>query len=233
MLKQSELEWGPAQARRIISLLERQYPHARTRLVYSDPFQLLVAVLLSAQTTDEQVNRITEKLFAVAPTPQHMARFQPEELEPYLRGCGLYRNKSRYLVEASRKIVQDFGGRVPDNFADLLALPGIGRKSANVILSVAFGKPALAVDTHVFRVARRLGLASGKSPEEVEAELKAILPPEKWGQAHHWLIAHGRAVCKARNPRCGQCILRGCCRWFHTGRDKKKEKQGIRRSARD
>lgn len=221
MFNRGANEWGPEQARKIFSLLERQYPHARTRLAYSDPFQLFVAVLLSAQTTDEQVNRITEKLFAVAPTPQQMARLQPEELEPYLKGCGLYRNKSRYLVEASRKLVKDFGGKVPENFDDLLSLPGIGRKSANVILSVAFGQPALAVDTHVFRVACRLGLALGRRPEDVEAELKEILPPEKWGRAHHRLIAHGRSVCKARNPRCTGCILKAYCRWAITCQNKR------------
>ena len=213
MVKRAAFEAGTERVRRIFSLLEQCYPHARTRLIYKDPFQLFVAVLLSAQTTDDQVNRITEKLFTVAPTPQKMAQFKPEELEPYLKGCGLYRNKSRYLVEASRMIVEDFGGVLPDSFAGLTSLPGIGRKSANVILNVAFGRPALAVDTHVFRVARRLGLASGRRPAEVEAQLKEILPPEEWGKAHHRLIAHGRAVCQARRPRCAGCILKDCCRW--------------------
>ena len=151
MLSQVEVEADKERVRQIFSLLEQHYPHARTRLEYANPFQLFVAVLLSAQTTDEQVNRITAPLFAAVPTPQKMARMKPEDLEPYLKGCGLYRNKSRYLVEASRMIVDDFGGVLPDNFTGLTSLPGIGRKSANVILNVAFGKPALAVDTHVFR----------------------------------------------------------------------------------
>lgn len=213
MCNETAVAARPERIRRIFSLLERHYPHARTRLVYKDAFQLFVAVLLSAQTTDEQVNRITEKLFTVASTPHQMAQFQPEKLEPYLNGCGLYRNKSRYLVEASRMIVEDFGGTLPDNFDALTSLPGIGRKSANVILNVAFNKPALAVDTHVFRVALRLGLAGGRRPADVEARLKEILPPEEWGKAHHRLIAHGRAVCQARRPRCAACILKDCCRW--------------------
>jgi endonuclease-3 len=211
MLSQVEVEADKERVRQIFSLLEQHYPHARTRLEYANPFQLFVAVLLSAQTTDEQVNRITAPLFAAVPTPQKMARMKPEDLEPYLKGCGLYRNKSRYLVEASRMIVDDFGGVLPDNFTGLTSLPGIGRKSANVILNVAFGKPALAVDTHVFRVARRLGLASAKSTAGVEDELKEKLPPEEWGAMHHRLIAHGRAVCRARRPKCTGCILKDYC----------------------
>lgn len=200
-------------SRRIFKLLERRYPFPRTRLIHADPFQLFIAVLLSAQTTDEQVNRITEKLFPAISTPQQLARFQPEELEPYLKGCGLYRNKSRYLVEASRMIVKDFGGELPDEFDSLMMLPGIGRKCANVILNVGFGKPALAVDTHVFRVSRRLGLAAGRKPEEVEEQLKVLLPPAEWGRAHQRLIAFGREICKARIPRCAECPLSDLCSW--------------------
>ncbi|NLA10817.1 MAG: endonuclease III [Firmicutes bacterium] len=197
--------------RRIFVLLESAYPQAGTGLRYDNPFQLFVAVLLSAQTTDKQVNRITAPLFAAVPTARAMAGLEPEELEPYLKSCGLFRNKSRYLVAASRMIVEDFGGVLPDNFADLTSLPGIGRKSANVILSAAFGKPALAVDTHVFRVARRLGLAGADSPAGVEDELKEKFPPHEWGPLHHRLIAHGRAVCQARRPQCARCVLKDCC----------------------
>lgn len=197
--------------RRIYELLAEAYPRVRSMLRFADPFQLFVAVLLSAQTTDRQVNRITAPLFAAVPGPEAMAAMQPEELEPYLRGCGLFRNKSRFLVEASRMIVQAFGGAVPDNFEDLTSLPGIGRKGANVILNTAFGKPALAVDTHVFRVSRRLGLAAADSVEGVEEELKEQLPPEEWGDVHRRLITHGRAVCRARKPNCGGCTLKDYC----------------------
>ncbi len=213
MIKGEKIETGTAQSRQIFTLLEQRYPNPRTMLIFKNPFQLFVAVLLSAQSTDEQVNRITGKLFHVAPTAQIMAKFKPEELEPYLRGCGLYRNKSRFLIESSRIIVEDFGGKLPDNYDKLILLPGIGRKCANVILNVAFGKPALAVDTHVFRVSRRLGLAAGNRPEDVEEQLKLLLPPEEWGKAHQRLIAHGREVCRARRPRCAGCILRDCCLW--------------------
>lgn len=206
-----KIENEAARLRRIAALLEQCYPQARTGLRYADPFQLFVAVLLSAQTTDEQVNRITGPLFAAVSTPQEMAQMEPEELEPYLRSCGLFRNKSRYLVEASRMIVHRFGGILPGNFADLTALPGIGRKSANVILNAAFGKPALAVDTHVFRVSRRLGLATAESPAGVEEQLKKKFPPREWGPLHHRLIAHGRAVCQARRPQCSRCNLAACC----------------------
>lgn len=197
--------------RQIFLLLEQCYPEACTGLHHTNPFQLFVAVLLSAQTTDEQVNRITAPLFEVISTPQELAGMKPRELEPYLRGCGLYRNKSRYLSAAGRMIVDDFGGVLPDNFADLTRLPGIGRKSANVILNAAYGKPALAVDRHVFRVARRLGLAFSGNTAGVEDELKKLLPPDEWGAVHHRLIAHGRTVCKARRPECSVCILKEHC----------------------
>jgi endonuclease III len=197
--------------RRIFTLLEEGYPRAKTGLLYGSPFQLFVAVVLSARTTDEQVNRITGKLFAFAPTPHHLAGLEPAQLEPYLKSCGLWRQKSRYLVEASRIIVRKHGGQLPAAFADLAALPGAGRKTANVVLHAAFGIPALAVDTHVYRVSRRLGLAAGPGVERVEDELKELLPPEEWGAAHHRLIAHGRRVCTARQPQCGDCFLREHC----------------------
>lgn len=199
--------------RRIFALLKQHYPHARTGLHFDNPYQLFVAVLLSAQTTDGQVNRITAPLFAAVPTVQAMARLEPADLEPYLRRCGLYRNKSRYLVAASRIIVERFSGVLPDNFDDLTSLPGIGRKSANVIMNAAFGRPALAVDTHVFRVSRRLGLARSNSTAGVEEELKSLLSPREWGPAHHRLIAHGRALCRARSPQCLRCFLKDHCVW--------------------
>ncbi len=213
MINETAVKEERERIHRIFLILKKRYPFPHTRLIHKNPFQLFVAVLLSAQTTDEQVNRITEKLFAAVPTVQEMARFKPAELEPYLKGCGLYRNKSRFLVEACRIIVRDFNGKVPEDFDSLLGLPGIGRKCANVIVNIAFGKPGLAVDTHVFRVARRLGLATGSRPEQVEARLKRLLPPDEWGRAHQRLIALGREVCRARKPRCSECPLRDDCYW--------------------
>lgn len=198
----------------IFKILKDLYPTASTVLNYGNPFQLFVATVLSAQTTDAQVNRITRKLFKRAGTPGQMAQMQPEELVPYLKSCGLFRQKSRYLVEAGRLIMEKYDGLLPDNYEDLVSLPGAGRKTANVVLNNAFGKPALAVDTHVFRVSRRLGLASGKTTGEVESELVSILPPDQWGPAHHRLIAHGRKICKARRPDCPECPLASCCPAF-------------------
>ncbi len=197
--------------RRIFALLRENYPRAETRLHFDSPFQLFVAAVLSAQTTDEQVNQVTGELFKAAPTPHRMAQMEPNQLEPFLRGCGLYRQKSRYLVEASRKIVHEHGGRLPARFEDLTALPGAGRKTANVVLSSAFGIPALAVDTHVYRVSKRLGLAAGPGVEQVERELMSKLPPAEWAAAHHRLITHGRQVCLARRPKCGACFLGELC----------------------
>lgn len=196
---------------RIFNLLRVRYPHVKTALKYDSPFQLFIATVLSAQTTDEQVNRITAKLFQRAGIPQQLAEMEQEELEHYLKGCGLFRQKSRFLIEASKIIVQKHGGRLPDTFDELVSLPGAGRKTANVVLYSAFGKPALAVDTHVFRVSRRLGLASGKRVEQVEEALKAHLPPAQWGAAHHRLITHGRKICKARLPQCVACFLLPYC----------------------
>lgn len=195
----------------IFQLLEEHYPRAETALEYGDPFQLFVATVLSAQTTDEQVNRITAGLFPRAGTPQLLARMEQAELEKYLQGCGLFRQKSRFLIEASRLILDKHSGQVPDRFDQLVALPGAGRKTANVVLNSAFNQPALAVDTHVYRVARRLGLAAGNKVEQVEEELKAKLSPHQWGAAHHRLITHGRRVCNARRPRCSECMLHLYC----------------------
>jgi len=195
----------------IFSLLEKNYPRAKTRLNFKNPFQLLVACILSAQTTDEQVNKVTGKLFSKVKGPWDMARLQPAQLEPYLKGCGLYRQKSRYLIKACQKIVDEYEGKVPQRYEDLVTLPGVGRKTANVIISTAFGVPALAVDTHVYRVSRRLGLAESRTAAGVEQELRQKLPPEEWAGAHHRLIAHGRKVCVARNPKCQQCFLNYCC----------------------
>lgn len=197
--------------RLILDGLAEQYPQAGTSLHFANPFQLFVATVLSAQTTDEQVNRITAALFKAVPTVQDLAAMEPGELEPYLKSCGLYRHKSRYLVEAARIIVKDFGGSIPEEFDQLIKLPGVGRKTANIIVSAAFGRPALAVDTHVFRVSRRLGLADGKTVEAVEEQLKTSVPSREWVLLHHRLIAHGRSLCTARSPQCRGCFLVCLC----------------------
>ena len=199
---------------RVASIQEKLaefYPQAKTSLVYMNPFQLFVATVLSAQTTDEQVNKITDRLFSDVSSVYAMSRMKPSELEPYLKSCGLYRHKSRFLVEASKIIVDQYDGKVPDDFEDLIKLPGVGRKTANVIIGSAFGKPALAVDTHVFRVSRRLGLADGETVVIIEEQLKDLIPMNEWNNAHHRLIAHGRSVCHARKPLCNNCFLNNLC----------------------
>ncbi|MFZ5590839.1 MAG: endonuclease III [Bacillota bacterium] len=198
----------------IIDALQRLYPGATTDLVYENPFQLLIAVMLSAQSTDKQVNRVTARLFARYKTPAEIARLIPEELASLIQGCGLYRNKSKHIIETCRALVEKHGGQVPATRAELEKLPGVGRKTANVVLMAAFGQDTLPVDTHVFRLARRLGLATGSTPRVVEEELLAIVPPGQRTFFHHALIKHGRAVCLARRPRCAACDLRGCCRYY-------------------
>ena len=195
----------------ILGILEKQYRGATTALEYENPFQLLIAVMLSAQTTDTQVNRITRKLFARYPTPESLAKLNEEELAQEIRGCGLYRAKARNIAGAVHMLLTEHGGRVPANREALLRLPGVGRKTANVVLATAFGIPALGVDTHVLRVANRLGLATGKTPQQVEEQLTTLIPQEEWAAVHHWLIWHGRKVCRARNPLCQDCPVTGLC----------------------
>ena len=187
------------------------YPNATTALHWRTPFELLVATILSAQATDAAVNQVTPALFAECPSPEAMLRLREDELAERIKSIGLYRNKDRHILAACRMLVDEYGGQVPRTREALERLPGVGRKTANVVLSNAFGVPAIAVDTHVFRVARRLGLAQGETPERVEQELMARLPREEWSRAHHWLIWHGRRICHARNPRCDLCALRPEC----------------------
>lgn len=194
-----------------LEILEHEYYDETCELVFGNPFELLIATILSAQTTDIQVNKVTAKLFAKFPDAASLAALEPAELEPYIRSIGVYRNKARNIVLACRVLQEKYGGRVPDTFEELVQLPGVGRKTANVVLSNAFGQDAIAVDTHVFRVANRLGLAKAKNVEDTEKQLKANIPKEKWSRAHHWLIWHGRRVCDARKPACGTCPLRSCC----------------------
>ncbi|ADL08259.1 endonuclease III [Thermosediminibacter oceani] len=200
--------------RKILALLEESYPNATTALRYENPFQLLVATILSAQCTDRRVNQVTARLFKKYKGPEDFARAERHELEEDIKECGLFRSKSKNIIETSRIIVEKYGGRVPDEFEELIKLPGVGRKTANVILANAFGKPAFAVDTHVFRVARRLGFSDGKDPLGVEKDLTAKVPREYWIKAHHWLINHGRRVCTARKPKCENCVLKDSCRYY-------------------
>ncbi len=187
------------------------YPDARPALHYTTAYELLVAVILSAQCTDERVNIVTEKLFERYNTPQAMVTLSQKELENYIFSCGFYRMKAEHILSASQDILDKFGGEVPGTIEELMTLAGVGKKTANVVYSVAFGGAAIAVDTHVFRVSNRLGLAKGMTPLAVEAELCKAIPKEDWSKAHHWLIYHGRRVCHSQKPKCDSCTLKGLC----------------------
>ena len=191
--------------------LKAANPEPRTELEYTSHFELLAAVLLSAQATDVGVNKATRKLFPVANTPQQILDLGLEGLESYIKTIGLYRSKAKHLMETCRILVERHGGEVPDNREALEALPGVGRKTANVVLNVAFRHPTMAVDTHIFRVGNRTGLAKGKTPLAVEKQLMKRIPAEYAVDAHHWLILHGRYVCQARKPLCYQCAVADCC----------------------
>ena len=188
-------------------------PEPTTELHYQTPFQLLVAVVLSAQATDRSVNQATAELFRVAPTPEAMLALGEEGLKHYIRHIGLYNSKAANLIQTCRLLLQRHGGEVPRDRAALEALPGVGRKTANVILNTAFGEPTIAVDTHIFRVANRTGVAPGKTPLAVEQTLLRVVPPEYRRHAHHWLILHGRYICLARRPRCGDCPVVDLCEY--------------------
>ena len=186
-------------------------PEPKTELEYKSDFELLCAVLLSAQATDVSVNRATRTLFAVAATPAQMLALGLEGLQAHIQSIGLYRSKARHLLQSCQMLIERHGGQVPRTRAELEALPGVGRKTANVVLNEAFGEPTLAVDTHVFRLANRTGLAPGRTPLQVEQGLLARIPPAYLRHAHHWLILHGRYVCRARTPLCGQCQVAAWC----------------------
>ena len=204
---------NPAKRIAIYSRLEEQNPHPDTELTYQSPFQLLIAVILSAQATDAGVNKATARLFSAAPTPQKMLALGVEGLKPYIRTIGLFNSKAENIVKTCRILVEQHGGKVPRTREELEALPGVGRKTANVILNTAFGEPVIAVDTHIFRVANRTRIAVGKSPREVETRLTRLTPAEFRKNAHHWLILHGRYVCKARRPACPECIIADLCEY--------------------
>jgi endonuclease-3 len=205
----------------ILTILEQEYGGLPPGLIFANPFQLLIAVILSAQCTDVRVNQVTRRLFAKYKEPGDFVSLSHEQLEAEIRECGLFRNKAKNILKTCYLLEKCYGGQVPKTRAELMSLPGVGRKSANVVLSQAFGQDALAVDTHVFRVSHRLGLACGKTPAATEAELLQIIPQAKWSFAHLWLIHHGRRVCHAQNPECARCLLLEYC---HTGRINKGDK---------
>jgi endonuclease-3 len=202
-----------AKRRALFERLREANPNPTTELEYKTPFQLLVAVVLSAQATDRSVNLATRRLFAVADTPEKIVALGVDGLIPYIQTIGLYRTKAKNVVELSRLLIERHGGEVPRDRAALEALPGVGRKTANVILNTAFGEPTIAVDTHIFRVANRTGLAPGKDVAEVERKLLKFVPEEFRKDAHHWLILHGRYVCKARRPECWRCVIADLCEY--------------------
>ena len=196
---------------KITEVLEQTYPTAKCELNYTTVFELLVAVILSAQCTDKRVNEVTKTLFTVANTPAQFAQMEQQTLEKLIFSCGFYRNKAKNIISASKAIVENYNGQVPEDFSLLLTLPGVGRKTANVMSAEAFNKQAIAVDTHVFRTANRLGLAKGKTPFEVEKQLREVLPSDKYTRMHHLLIFHGRYTCKSQNPDCNNCALDSYC----------------------
>ncbi len=200
-----------ARIKQVLDRLRQEFPQAGTRLKWNNVFELLIATILSAQTTDEQVNRVTEELFKKFTCPQDFARLGPEQLEPWIKSCGLYKNKAQHIIRSSRLIIDRFAGQVPDTLEELIELPGVGRKTANVLLSVGFGKPGLAVDTHVQRVSTRLGFSETDNPEQTEMRLKSLIDPQDWGKAHHLLIWHGRKYCRSRKPQCINCPLSELC----------------------
>ena len=199
----------------IVQVLERlksQNPNPKSELEYSNAFTLLVAVVLSAQATDKSVNLATKELFKIADTPQKMLELGEENLTGYIKSIGLYRNKAKNVIGLSKMLLEDFNGIVPDSLENLVKLPGVGRKTANVVLNVIFNKPTMPVDTHLLRVSPKIGLAEGKTPEQVEQSLLQRIPSEYMQNAHHWILLHGRYVCTAKNPKCDECVINDLCK---------------------
>ncbi|MGD8582832.1 MAG: endonuclease III [Gammaproteobacteria bacterium] len=199
----------------IFTRLQKENPKPTTELQYSSPFELLVAVILSAQATDVSVNKATKKLFAIANTPRSMLALGEEGLKKHIKTIGLYNSKARNIIKTCQILLERHGGQVPEHQKDLEALPGVGRKTANVVRNTAFGHPTIAVDTHIFRVANRTGIAPGKTVLEVEKKLLKFVPEEFRKDAHHWLILHGRYTCVARKPRCSSCVIEDLCEYKH------------------
>lgn len=198
-----------AHTQRIMDVLTTLYPEAKAELHFSNPYETLIATMLSAQCTDRRVNQVTETLFQLFPDAYAMAKLEPSELEPYIKSCGLYHNKAKNIIAASRTLVEKYGGEVPADRKALMSLPGVGQKTAGVVLLAAFGEDQIPVDTHVFRVANRIGLAHASTPKAVEEQLSNILDKSIWSHAHHLLIWHGRRCCFARKPACERCPLSG------------------------
>lgn len=200
-------------AQQILDKLYEMYPDAKCELNYETPFELLIATVLSAQTTDKKVNQVTEKLFKLCNTPEGFLKLTQEELAQHIKEIGLYKNKSKNILSLSKTLVEEYGSKVPETHEELMKLAGVGRKTANVVLSNAFGIPALAVDTHVFRVSNRIGLAKSKDVEGTEEQLMKLIPKEQWVKAHHTLIFHGRYLCKAIKPGCENCAIAPLCKF--------------------
>lgn len=211
--KRAPRTMAKARAEQLFAALAADRPEPRTELAYTNPFTLVVAVALSAQATDVGVNKATRGLFAAADTPEKMLALGEDGVAQHIKTIGLWRNKAKNVIALSRMLVEEFAGEVPGTRKELIRLPGVGRKTANVVLNEAFGQHTIAVDTHIFRVANRTGLAPGKTPDEVEAGLERVTPEAYKRGAHHWLILHGRYVCKARKPECWHCVIRELCRY--------------------
>lgn len=208
-----------ARIARVLATLQANYPNAETELHYRNPFELLIAVMLSAQTTDKRVNMVTPALFERYPTAQALAAASAEDVLPLISSVNFAPTKALNLVATARLLVERHGGAIPGTMEDLVALPGVGRKTANVVLSIAYAVPAIAVDTHVYRVSNRLGLSDGTTPEAVEQDLMKAIPRSDWATAHHWLILHGRYTCVARRPKCERCPLAPDCPAFQSGQE--------------
>jgi endonuclease-3 len=204
-----------AKVEKLVELFSEHYPEPGTALNFSTPFELLIATILSAQTTDVQVNKVTKELFADYNTPEAMLKLSQKELEEKINSIGLYRNKSKYILKTCKLLLDEFEGEVPQTRKKLLKLSGVGRKTANVVLANAFFKAAFPVDTHVFRVSKRLGLSSGQNVNQTEKELTEVIPKKYWIDFHHWLIDHGRALCKAQNPDCENCFAADLCSFYN------------------
>jgi endonuclease-3 len=202
-----------AEIEEVFARFARANPEPKGELEHTDPYTLLVAVVLSAQATDAGVNRATRELFKVASTPQRMVALGEERLRDYIKTIGLYRGKAKNVIALTERLIADYGGKVPRDRDALETLPGVGRKTANVVMNVAFGEPTMAVDTHVFRVANRIGLVRSKNPLDTETQLLKVVPPKYGVHAHHWLILHGRYLCKARKPECWRCLIADLCRF--------------------
>lgn len=209
----------PKQIHKFFEILRSKNPEPKGELEYTNPFTLLVAVVLSAQATDKGVNKATHALFKAADTPQKMVKLGEEKIRDFVKTIGLYKGKARNVFLLSQKIINDYGGNIPKTREELVTLPGVGRKTANVVLNIAFGMPTIAVDTHIFRVSNRVGLAEGHTPDAIEEQLEQVVPDEFKLHAHHWLILHGRYICVARKPKCPICPVRDICLF----KDKTKE----------